>query len=471
MGRRALIAVLLLAFGTVAVAGPADKEAEARRQLDAVRYKMAVEFAGAHIELGIWCRDAGLVPQATAEFLRAAEVGGSAAPRALKIVAIMRALDDKFWKTVQKHPKQLLDTYEKRAKKLELDLLKAKLRNAKEATKLGLPEEAYAEYAALVRQTNEPLTLDPAGKIVLPIGTLPLDVSERIRKDAVTINDRSYLRDDFLLLIPTVSEVSEVTSERVRVRTEGALAEAADLHAMVTALLLPLEDETDGRPTRRIQVFVFKTRASYGAWLDAASLSQHKVATGVADGATFTALVCAEGLPLDTVRGVALHEVSHLFMFGVTPVVMPSWYSEGFAETFGGPGTYAWNGTSLVAGGLLAEGSLARIRTEEGYLPWSSVFQGDALKLLQADKSQALGFYAEAWAIRHWFTEQAPADVKARFRQWEVACRGGALGAEPGRPRDRNTAPAAEAFQRAFGPDLPALEAQFRAWLSGAKAR
>ncbi len=471
MGRRALLAVLLLAFAPVASAGPGDREAEARRQLDATRYKMAVEFASAHIELGIWCRDAGLPPQATAEFLRAAEVGGSAAPRALKIVAIMRSLDDKFWKTVQKKPKQLLDTYEKRAKKLELDLLKAKFRNAKEAAKLGLADEAYAEYAALVRETNEPLVLDGAGKVVLPVGTLPLDVSERIRKEAVSINERSYLRDDFLLLIPTVSEVAEVTSERVRVRTEGALEEAADLHAMVTALLGALEDETAGRPTRRIQVFVFKTRASYGAWLDAASLPAHKAATGVADGATFTALVCAEGLPTDTVRGVALHEVSHLFMFGVTPVVMPSWYSEGFAESFGGPGTYAWNGTSLVAGGLLSEASLKRIRTEEGYLPWSEVFAGDALKLLQSDKSKALGFYAEAWAIRHWFAQQAPSDVQARFRQWEVACRGGALGAEPGRPRDRNTAPAAEAFQRAFGADLPSLEARFRAWLAGGTAK
>ena len=213
--RRALPAllVLLCVLAPSAAADPGDREALAERQLQGLRLKMAVEYAGEHITLGIWCRDAGLPPQATAEFLRAAEVGGSVAPRAMKIVALMRALDDKFWKTVQKRPKLLLDTYEKRAKKLELDHLKARFRLAKEATKLKLPEEAYAEYASLVRQTNEPLAFDPTGKVVLPIGVLPLDVSERLRKESVSINERTYLRDEFLLLIPQVREVSEVVVE------------------------------------------------------------------------------------------------------------------------------------------------------------------------------------------------------------------------------------------------------------------
>ena len=54
-----------------------------------------------------------------------------------------------------------------------------------------------------------------------------------------------------------------------------------------------------------------------------------------------------------------LHELSHLFWFGCAPVAMPDWYAEGFAESFGGQGTFTWDGAKLAIGGLMR-------RDEEG---------------------------------------------------------------------------------------------------------
>ena len=48
-----------------------------------------------------------------------------------------------------------------------------------------------------------------------------------------------------------------------------------------------------------MQVFVFSDRKTYETWCDARSCAGHKAAPGVADGATFTTIVCARG-HLDT---------------------------------------------------------------------------------------------------------------------------------------------------------------------------
>ena len=50
------------------------------------------------------CRDAGLVAQATAEFLRAVEVADDRHPGALKVLAIMQNLEDRFWKRTLEDP-------------------------------------------------------------------------------------------------------------------------------------------------------------------------------------------------------------------------------------------------------------------------------------------------------------------------------------------------------------------------------
>ena len=104
---KALAVGLVLAWtGGLAVGGERDM-ARARGLFAQAQRGIKLEASAAHIKLGIWCRDAGLPPQATAEFLRAVEVSEGQHPLAIKLVDIMLAWGDKFWKYVQKKPKAI----------------------------------------------------------------------------------------------------------------------------------------------------------------------------------------------------------------------------------------------------------------------------------------------------------------------------------------------------------------------------
>lgn len=469
LGRRArAVAALLVVLawtGGLASGGDAD-EARKRTQFAQAQRGVRIEAAKAHIELGIWCRDAGLPPQATAEFLRAEEVSEGQLPFASKLVGIMRTYGDKFWKNVQKKPRALLDTYERKARKVELDHQKQRLRLARDAVKAGLDEEGYQEYCGVVRATDLPLVFDAAGLVVLDAGKLPANVSARMRTEAIEIDGRPYLRDEFLRLVPEVRRVFEADGERLRVRSTASAEQARDVFAVATAMLPQLEDEMDGRPTRKLQLFLFAERASYATWCRAAGREGFAAASGLADGATFTAVVSTEGSSDDTVRGMSLHELAHLYHYGVSPAVMPSWYAEGFAEAFGGPGTFAWDGTRLTTSlGPLDPSRLATLRGERARVPLGDLLRGNALSILIASREQGGAFYVQSWAFLRWLRTAAPADVTTRYRRWEAVCRGAALGAKAGAPRQEDVAPASEAFLKEFSGDLPALEAAFVRWL------
>src|SRR5206468_295457 len=83
---------------------------------------------------------------------------------------------------------------------------------------------------------------------------------------------------------------------------------------------------------RRLQIVVLAERASYGAYLDFAGLSSHRAADGFADRVAATAVLCHEGLTDESVLGLALHELTHLYQLSVTPAALPSWFLEGSAE-------------------------------------------------------------------------------------------------------------------------------------------
>lgn len=464
--------LLLAALAGLSGRGEAapDREEVLRREFQGRLRRIRAEAAQEHLKLGSWCRDAGLVAQATAEFLRAVEVGEGQNPGAVKVLDLMRRLDDRFWRTVNAHPsKAYLDTYEKKLGVLEEGREEALFKLARDGRKQGLEEEAYAVWTGLLKDVDAPLRFDAKERIVLAAGEIPEEVSARIKAAAIAVNGQLYLRDAFLELIPQVKEIREWSGERVRVRAQPGPAVPDDLLPSLEALLPYLQEDLGGRPTRRMTVFVFADRATYGAWLGAAKLPQFTAASGLADGATATALVCAEGLPAETVRGMAFHEMTHLFQYGVTPAVMPSWYSEGFAETYGGEGTFAWKDGRLEAGRPMERSRVTALAAPESYLPLSDLLAGDALKILALDKSRGGRFYAQSWALLRYLRTAAGPEIVARFRLWETACRGAALGAQAGKPREQDTAPASAAFARMFSADLPRIEQGFRAWLADPK--
>lgn len=463
--RRVAVALVALAGG-LASAGP-DRDEVARQRFAARHRAILFEAGTERAKLGTWCRDAGLVAQATATFLRAVEESEGQNTWAVRIVDLMRKLDDKFWRAVNPHPsKAYLDTFERKSNALDEKRGEALFKLAKDGWKGGLEDEALGVWRDLARDTERPLRFDAKEQLELPAGAVPPEPSAKLKAAAITVNGQLYLRDAFLDLIPQVKEVREATGTRVRVRIQGAAQAPDDLLASLEALLPSLEEDLGGRPTRRMNVFVFQDRATFGTWLGAAKLGSFAVASGLADGATNTALVCAEGVPPETLRGLCMHELSHLFMYGVTPVVMPSWYAEGFAETWGGEGTFTWAGGKLVAGGPLPAASLAALGGEAGLLPLEDLLAGDALGLLAKDKARGRTFYAQSWAFLRFLRTGASPDVQARFRLWETACRGAAFGAQAGKPREQDTGPASADFRRRFGAEVPALEKAFRAWMA-----
>ena len=327
-------------------------------------------------------------------------------------------------------------------------------------------KEALAEYRAVVRDGGGALEFDSKGRAVTAAGPLPEEISARLKEEAIEINERLYVRDGFLALVPEVGSLSEAQGDEVRVRTTRGPEATAHLLAACRALWPHLEEDTGGRPTRLLDVFVFETRALYRSYLDAAGLSEFAVATGFADGARDVAVICGEGLSDHDLTGVAMHELAHLFQYEVTPVVMPSWYAEGFAESFGGPGTYAWDGETLEPCGMLDSGRLAPLKTDDGFLPLAEMVRGDALALLTTDQARGHRFSAQARALNRFLKTDADKEWRERFERWETMCRGAALGAEAGKPYSRDTAPAAALFERMFLADLAQLESEFRAWLA-----
>ena len=85
----------------------------------------------------------------------------------------------------------------------------------------------------------------------------------------------------------------------------------------------------------------------YQSYLEARRLDGPGNAKGLCDYGAFQTLVSAEGLASEDLHALVLHELSHLFFFATAPAVMPDWFAEGFAETFGGQGTFDWDGKKL----------------------------------------------------------------------------------------------------------------------------
>ncbi len=449
---------------------PADarggtREEQARAELAARRLAILVEAGTARAKVGVWCRDAGMVAQASAEFIRADEVAEGKNIWAQRILMFMRKLDDKFWKgKLEKPSAGMIRAYEKRAKKAQHEYERARLRLAAWADKKGLEEEAYEEYRAVVRLSDDSVHVDDDGLVVVEAGKVPEAYSKRLLADAVTIDGKPRVRDAFLEKAPEVKEVFEASNDALLVRSDVSQDLVDGVCRVCTALLPFLEADLGGRPTQRMKLFLFKERKSYEAYCEAAGLGSHKAAAGVADGATFAAVIAAEGIDGDGLTGVAMHEMTHLFQYGVTPTVMPSWFNEGFAETYGGTGTWSWDGTKLTAGGRMPPERITPLAGDTVYIPLDDLLRDDALKLINENRQSARVFYDEAWAFLRFLRHGEP-DLQQRFERYTLMCLGAALGAKAGEYHNRDATDARAFFQSTFGPDLPQIEDAFRAWL------
>ena len=449
----------LLAVPAALADGRAPDDERTRAKFEKKKRDVLHEAGERHLELGLWCRDRGLTTQSAAEIIRAKEISEGTHYGASTVLGIMRSYDEAFWKKRKKGSAASRRSYEVKA-------AKARKKDQTEFLKLyewawdeGLEEDAYTGLEKLVREQDAPLEFDDDGRIELEFGVVPSGASLRMRESAITINGRLYLRDAFLAALPELDAIHEIDEGGLRVRSATERGWVEDLHRLGLALVPHLEEALNASSARKLDLFVFATRENYEAWLTAADEEDRHVTDGLAHGASFTALVCAEGGDYQRAASIALHELTHLFWMGCSPSFMPSWFDEGLAETFGGAGTFEWDGETLEVGRMLADPTLARLKDPEFRLSLRELLAGDSLAMIQAGDGRK--FYSEAWAFYRYLSEHADGDVTKRFDTWITMCTGSAAGAGT----RRNAKPAEDLFRATFARDLDELEAGFFAWL------
>ncbi len=117
----------------------------------------------------------------------------------------------------------------------------------------------------------------------------------------------------------------------------------------------------------------------------------------------------------------AIGQMSKLFLRRATDRYWPSWFAEGRSSWFGNPSyrTGSWDGRALVVG-KQAEGheaQLLRAAAQGGDLPDVATFMGqDPRRLTAGDRRR---WYAQAWALHHWFMREAPEGIRGRFARWQ----------------------------------------------------
>jgi hypothetical protein len=456
-------AAALALGGFLAALDPRGLDNDAREDYLKRKYEFQLHASQRHLELGLWCREKGLVAQATQELLRAEELSEGKNPGVGMVLSYMRNLDDAFWKKRKRPGSSTMESYVPKARRLEKQDDQERCEIAAWAWGRKLERDARADYEELIWESDAPLVLDERGRIVLAGGTIPPELSSQFKSEAVLINGRLYLRDKFLQQIPEIDSVQETDSATLRVRGTAKPEVLADLHALGTALCAILAEDLGARPLRKLNAFVFTERRGFEAYLDAVGLPDQKAGDGFADLATLTAVVCAEEKSEEDVRSSLLHELTHLYSFGISRAVMPSWYAEGLAETYGGQGTFQWRDGVLKTGGTLADFRLEPLRKEQRFSV-RDLLDEDALAVLNRDRALGLQFYSQSWAFVRYLRDHTK--YHARFEEWEFVCTGAALGAARGNPLSRNSTQARAQFFKVFGEELEAMEKDYAQFLA-----
>lgn len=420
-----------------------------------------VDAAQRHYDVALWCWKVGLRPQATSEVLYSLAVSDGRFKPAKSVLAKMRALESEDWKKEPPRPSPtLLRDHAKRVAKAKEQDLRDHLKLAQWAAGKKLDEEARAVYERVLQREGAPLELDAGGCLRIGKSVVRADTSQAIHDAAVVINGRRYIRDEFFRALPEVGSVFEAGSDVLRVRSTISAENAEHLHALGLALAPLLEQDLGGRPTERMELFVLARRADYEKYLSSAGLARFGFGGGVADRKTYTAVVCAEGADLDA---LVLHELTHLFQYGITRAIMPDWYGEGLAETFGGQGTFRFSGGALEVGGMLGPERRTLLASPERLMPLGELLGADAPALFP---DRGWLFYAQSWAFLRFLRAEAGPDAAERFRRWERTCTGAALGADAADLRAGDPSATRALFEATFGAELATLEARFREYVA-----
>lgn len=422
MLRRALALSVLCCLAT-ATPGQSPRDAKLADYQKRLEHHY-VEAAQAYVDIAWWCRKVGLVPQATTLFLRAKAAGQGRHQMADNLVMWMNQYGDAFWRVRPKRPaRQYVVMCERKVRAADRQTRKSHLQIAKLALGVGAEQDARAHCEAAIRLGAE-IAVGKDGGCKLDSLVLPEALAKWLQERTVVLANGEHIFESAVAAGgPRLEGLHEHRDDQLVVRTDLGAAPALALHALGSALLPLLEDRLDGSPARPLVLLVFAKRATYTAYLQ--SLGIDSTASGFADYGSFQTIVCAEGKAEPELWALVLHEMTHLFFWGAAPAVMPDWYAEGFAESFGGQGTFAFDGKKLEVGAPMARHRLDALLQKP--VPLADLLAGDAEQLWRQDADQALRFYTAAWALQR-FLNRPDCPWREDFLRWEARCRGTALG-------------------------------------------
>lgn len=423
--------------------------------------QLELECAQRQVDLGLWCRDRGFTKAAREHFLKAVEVSRGRHAHANNIKALMNRAGDGFWKKVVELTDKRRKSYDKKVKKLEKDDAEERFKLAKWASKKALEEEALAAFRAMI-DPERPLVVGKSGRIETRAGEIPDGCSELLLADAIAINGAPYLRHGFLELLPGVEELYQASSDEILVRTTGSLEQAEDFQAFAAALVPELEAELGVILTRRPTLFLFPTRDEYERYLVEADRQSYRSVSGFADPYRFVTIVCTEDKSLAEAQGLALHELSHLADADAFPQAMPAWYREGFAEQFGGQGTFVWDGIELELRGEMDADRLEALRGAGQTWRVADFVRIEPLSLWGNDRDEAMRFYAQSWALYRWLSRDASTELRGRWDAWIDDCK---LAVRTFPPGPQPVSSPDELFQARFGDVFDEIDRGLEAWL------
>lgn len=419
-----------------------------------------LETGQRHVDLGWGLRNSGLIPQCTYQLVLAVELSEGQHKGASMVLNIVRTYKDAFWKKKRKKP--MLGSqrsYEKKAAALVKKDMKGQVKLARVAGKAKLIDKLTAHLVKAMRYGAE-ITFNKSGAKIEGF-KIEDELAKWLSEQTITLKNGERRFEPAGKAAPRLAGLEEVADQHLIVRTDLDAETAKELHALGSALWAPLQERLDGAPTRALRLIVFAKKVDYDAYLQATGHAG-VASKGLCDYGTFQTLVCAEGLESGSLNALVLHELAHLFFFGSSPVAMPDWYAEGFAESFGGQGTFSWNGKALTVGGLMRSDRLDAIQKDPMTL--AQILVGNAMNLLREDHVKAMRFYAMSWALQSFMTT-GKHRWQQRFLEWEAKCRGALLGTQSTRKFGSPSA-ATAAFLAEFGKDMPLIETAFQAWLA-----
>jgi hypothetical protein len=464
----------LLAIAAPAQSGRDAKLADYKKRVE----RHYVEAAQAYVDIAWWGRKVGLVPQATTLFLRAKEAGQGRHQMADNLVSWMNSLGDGFWRVKPKRPaRHHVVECARRVRVADKQTRKSHLQVAQLAIGVAAEADARAHCQQALRLGAE-IEVQKDGTFKLDSLLLPEALAKWLQEQTVaTASGERVFESAAAAGGPRLEGLHEHKDEQLIVRTDLGAERAKSLHELGSALLPYLEDRLDGAPSRPLVLLVFAKRDAYAAYLK--SLGVDSAASGLAEYGSFQTIVCAEGKADPELHALALHELSHLFFWGAAPAAMPDWYAEGFAETFGGQGTFKWDGKELALGGVMERHRLEPLLKEP--MPLGDLLAGDAEALWATDAGKALRFYTAAWAFQR-FLRSVSCPWREDFARWEARCRGTVLGnqsgqgggAAGGKPpglgataRYGDRKPAQALVQEMFGKQLPEIDKAFQEFVKG----